>query len=442
MEPLFEEEEVEVEIDLSKKFQFPTNVVIKKIDNKNLVIYTEGVLWLVFNDDELEVYKAFDMGLSIQEVLENYDKNTVIEVLSQIEAKQFEHPIVRESNEKNIYIYLTNNCNERCKHCYMYAGDIKIQEMSPDVWKKVLSEYKYHGGQGVTFTGGEVTVYKGFESVLNYAHELGLNVTVLTNGILWNEQDIKHCGPYIDEVQISIDGYDKQSYYKVRQYDGFDTAVTTLIRFSEAGVRTSMAVTPLYEDLEKFVENFEPFAKKIIEQYPDIYIRFNLELLDGRDVRKTQIGNAEYRKTIRSLVERLYPGYYLETFPLNYEGHIIRKNCGFGEIAIAANGDVFWCNRIHELSSNLNVNTSKFKDILKKSEQIKRDTDVDHSSACKNCEVRYICGGDCRMNYVGIANADEHNGKWKNKCPKGTKETLYRKMILSNEYFYVDIDEE
>ena len=31
MEPLFEEEEVEVEIDLSKKFQFPTNVVIKKL---------------------------------------------------------------------------------------------------------------------------------------------------------------------------------------------------------------------------------------------------------------------------------------------------------------------------------------------------------------------------------------------------------------------------
>ena len=89
-----------------------------------------------------------------------------------------------------------------------------------------------------------------------------------------------------------------------------------------------------------------------------------MELLDGRDVKKTQIGNVEYRKTIRSLVERLYPGYYIETFPLNYEGHIIRRNCGFGEIAIAANGDVFWCNRIHELSSHWNVNTSKFEDII------------------------------------------------------------------------------
>lgn len=46
------------------------------------------------------------------------------------------------------------------------------------------------------------------------------------------------------------------------------------------------------------------------------------------------------------------------------------------------------------------------------------------------------------MNYVGISNADEHSGIWENECPKGTKETLYKKMILSNEYFYLDIDEE
>lgn len=442
METLFEEEVIEKEVDCNKRFKFPENIVIRRFEDKNLVIYTEGVLWLVFNDDEFEIYKEFENGKSIQEVLEKYDVELVSEVLSQIEAKQFEHPKVRESNEKNIYIYLTNNCNERCRHCYMYAGDIKIKELSPEVWKSVLSEYKKLGGQGVTFTGGEVTVYKGFEAVLSYAHQLGLKVAVLTNGILWNEQSIKQCSHYIDEIQISIDGYNKESYYKVRQYDGFDAAIRTLIRFSEIGVRTSMAVTPLYDDLETFVKNFEPFAREIIEKYPDIYIRFNLELLDGRDVKKTLAENAEYRKTVRNLVERLYPGYYIETFPLSYEGNMIRKNCGFGEIAIAANGDVFWCNRIHELSSVWNVTTSQFEDIINASEKIKLDTDVDHSSVCKNCEIRYICGGGCRMNYVGISSVDAGDMILKNECPKGRKEELYKKMILSNEYFYKDLDEE
>ncbi|XME01987.1 radical SAM/SPASM domain-containing protein [Lachnospiraceae bacterium C1.1] len=441
MEPIFEEEEVEMEIDLDKRFQFPNDVVIKRFENKNLVIYTEGVLWLVFSDDEQKVYNALSSGLSIKEALENFDEDTVISVISQIEAKQFEHPIVRESDDKNIYIYLTNNCNERCKHCYMYAGDVEIQEMSAEMWKSVLSDYKNCGGKGVTFTGGEVKVYREFEAVLRYADELDLTVTVLTNGILWNDSDIKRCAPYIDEIQISIDGYDKESYFKVRQFDGFDKAISTMIRFSDAGVRTSMAVTPLYDDIEEFVKNFEPFARNIIDKYPKIYIRFNLELLDGRDVRKTQIDNLKYRKIIKELVERLYPNYYLESFPLNYEGHVIRKNCGFGEIAIAANGDVYWCNRIHELSSKWNVITSRFEDIVNAADDIKKTTDVDNSATCRHCEVKYICGGDCRMNYHDIRNADTHLGMWNNQCPKGTKEALYRKMVLSNEYFFLDVNE-
>ena len=442
MDPLYEEQEVEFEVDLNKKFQFPIDLVVKKYENKNLVIYTEGVLWLGFSDAELEIFNALGSGNSIEEALEKYDEETVIDVLSQIEAKQFEHPIVRESHEKNVYIYLTNNCNERCKHCYMYAGDIHIQELPSEIWKRVLSDFKACGGQGVTFTGGEVTVYKDFDTVLRHAKEIGLNVTVLSNGISWKDETIKKCATFIDEIQVSIDGYDPESYYKVRQYDGFEKAIKTLIKFSESGVRTSMAVTPLYDDLDEFIHGFEPFAKEIIENYPEILIRFNFELLDGRDVRKTQIDNIEYRKAIGNLVERLYPNFYIETFPLNYEGHTIRKNCGFGEVAIAANGDVFWCNRIHELSSSWNVLTSSLCDILAASEQIKLSTDVNHSSVCQKCEIKYICGGDCRMNYKGIANADNHKGNWENTCPAGTKESIYRKMILCNEFFFQDVNEE
>ena len=324
----------------------------------------------------------------------------------------------------------------------MYAGDIKIEELSPEVWMKILTEYKACGGQGVTFTGGEVTVYKGFKKVLKKAHDLGLIVTVLTNGIRWDENEILECSAYIDEVQISIDGYDRNSYYAVRQFDGFDKAIATLIKFSESGTRSSMAVTPLYDNLEQFVVHFEPFARDIIEKYPQIYIRFNLELLNGRDVQNTQIDNVEYRRNIRALVERLYPDYYTETFPLNYEGHIIRKNCGFGEVAIAANGDIYWCNRIHELSSKWNVLTTGIKKIMERSYEIKTNTDVNHSTACRNCEVRYICGGDCRMNYPGIEQADNHTGMWENVCPSGNKEAIYKKMVLCNEYFYTDLTQE
>lgn len=436
MDSIFEDEDVETELDQRKVYKFPNNIVIRKFENKNLVIYTEGVLWLVFDDDELRVFKMLYNGGCIEDALAVFDEDTVISVVSQIEAKHFEHPIINRRNEKNIYIYLTNNCNERCRHCYMYAGDFKVEELQSEVWVDILRQFKGCGGNGVTFTGGEITVYNGYKTVIKEAHNLGLKVTVLSNGIMWSENDIKEISNYIDEIQISIDGYDKQSYKNVRMYDGFDKALTTLKQFCSYGVRSSMAVTPLYDGLDDFVINFEPFAKGIMRDYPEIYIRFNLELIDGRDIRHLNINNERYREKIKGLVDKLYPGYYIESFPLNYENHCLKTNCGFGEIAIAANGDVFWCNRIYELSSRMNIQTTDFATIMRESEKMKISTDVDHSCVCKNCEVRYICGGDCRINYEGIKEADSHKGLWKNICPKGTKESIYQKMILCNEYFF------
>lgn len=436
MESLFDEESMQTEIDINTKFRIPKEIVVRKYLNHNLVIYTEGVLWLVFSDEELVVFESFKSGKTIAEALELFDEDDVISVITQIEAKQFEHPVIHHNTEINMYIYLTNNCNERCKHCYMYAGDIQIEELDSSAWIKVLEEYKMAGGNGVTFTGGEVTVYPGFKAVLKRAHELGLITTVLTNGILWDESSIQECAEYIDEVQISIDGYDRDSYYAVRQYDGFDVAVKNLLSFNENGVRSSMAVTPLLDDLTTFVERFEAFARHILETYPQIYIRFNLELLNGRDITNTKSANIEYRKKIRALVERLYPNYYTETFSINYEGHIIRPNCGFGEITVAANGDIYWCNRIHELSSTYNIMHMNMSAVIEQSKKIKELTDVNHSETCRVCEIRYICGGDCRMNYQGIEQADQHEGLWYNTCPVGQKESYYKKMIACNDYFY------
>lgn len=42
MEPLFEEIEVELEIDLAKKFQFPKEIAIKRYENRILLYIQKG----------------------------------------------------------------------------------------------------------------------------------------------------------------------------------------------------------------------------------------------------------------------------------------------------------------------------------------------------------------------------------------------------------------
>lgn len=254
-EEIYDDEVVEREIDLSKTYSLPREICIVEYKNVYLAIYTKGVLWIVLqNDEELTIFNLIRNGVNLENLFENYSEEAVLNVVMQIEAKKFDSPRINEFDEKTVYIYLTNNCNQRCRYCYMYAGDIKVEEVNFEKWIPVLNTLAEAGCEGVTFTGGEVTVYKGFGKLVEYAHNIGLAVTVLSNGILWNEKMVESLSPFIDEIQISIDGYDAKSYYSVRKYDGFDKAMNCIELFSNTGTKVSMAVTPLFENLDLFID--------------------------------------------------------------------------------------------------------------------------------------------------------------------------------------------
>ncbi len=426
---------VEASLDLSKHYNLPKEISIVKYKGVYLAIYTKGILWIVLNnEEEKNIFLDLKSNHNLEYVFEKYTEEAVINVLMQLEAKKFENPKHIENDDKNICVYLTNNCNQKCRHCYMYAGDIKIEEISVEQWNNTLDKFKQNGITGVTFTGGEVTIYRGYKEVIMHAQQIGLQVTVLSNGILWNKELINELSPYIDEIQISIDGYDKNSYFNVRQYDGFDKAIRCVKLFNKTNTKVSIAVTPLYENLEVFIDNFKTFATKFMKEYPNVFVKLNHELIVGREVHTTQKENQTYRRKLKELVEQLYPNFYIETFVLNYENRAIRKNCGFGEITIAANGDIFWCNRIHELTSRYNILKDSVVDIIKKSKYIKELTSVDNTKICKDCEIRYICGGGCRIKYEGIKEADSTKTLWSYNCEG--KDSFYEKMILSNEYFF------
>lgn len=427
---------VEEEIDVNKVYSFPSDIEIVSYKEYKIAIYTKGVLWIVFNnDEELQVFEALRSGISIEGVLAKYDEEAVMNVLMQIEAKKFDQPKhFCDEDEKLAYIYLTNNCNQRCKHCYMFAGEIVIDEVDHSKWINVLDSLKANGYKGITFTGGEITIYPGFDALIKHAHTIGLSVTLLSNGLLWTEELVDNLHEFIDEIQISIDGYDDESYFSVRQSHGFDKALNCVKMFSKHGTRVSIAVTPLFERLDDFIEHFEPFAKQLLKDYPSVFIKVNHELISGRSVNLTKSENDLYKKKLKGLVEKLYPNYYIEGFVENYINNQRKVNCGYGGISIAANGNVYWCNRIHELNSDYNVFRDDFSEIIVKSKYYKERTSVDNVYPCKECEIRYICGGGCRLKFDNLEESIKATGTIQGYCDG--KDSIYDKMIMSNEYFF------
>ena len=423
------------EIDVSMIYDFQRNYVIRQCEDQYLVINPLDSNWLVLSSEELLIFEYLKSN-SIEQAINKFEEDDVISVVTQIEAKEFyiTHSI-HFFDDKSLFVYLTNKCNLKCNHCYMFSGEYSIEEIDIATWKTTLQDFVNIGGQYVTFSGGEVTIYKGFQDIIKFAKEIGLMVTVLSNGILWSEELVSQLHSYIDEIQLSMDGYDKESYKKVRNYDGFSKVINTIELFRKYNnINISVSITPLYDDLDEFCANFYSFAVDFMNKYPNVFLKFNYELIDGRNVESDEKLNSQYRKQVKQLVDKIYPGFSSQVFANSYVNFERINSCGYGGITIAANGDVYFCNRITELKPFGNIKNLSIKEIYHKSHEVLFEHSVDKVIPCKDCEIKYLCGGGCRLKYEYKSDGTIINSN----CDLKNKQSYYKKMISANEYFYLE----
>ena len=142
-----------------------------------------------------------------------------------------------------IYFYLTEGCNLRCRHCWIAP---KFQEkgssyrvLSVDLFKSIVEQAKALGLSGVKLTGGEPLLHPDISEILDYINNQDLNLYIETNGVICSPeiaQQIASCkNPF---VSVSLDGADAEQHEWVRGVDGcFDSALKGVKNIVNAGVK-------------------------------------------------------------------------------------------------------------------------------------------------------------------------------------------------------------
>ncbi|MCW2279403.1 radical SAM/SPASM domain-containing protein [Heliophilum fasciatum] len=441
--------QMEAAIDVSKRYKISNNIRIIEHNRKYIVISVETANWIVLpTEKHLSIFKSL-INKSIEETINIFvkcedDMNCVTDVLIQLEAKKFEIFEVKRPERNGICIYLTNECNLRCPHCYMFAENKSDNELTTEEIKNILREFKKRNGAAVTFTGGEVTLRKDFLDIVVFAKKIGLLITILTNGVSWSENLVECIYPYVDEVQISIDGYDEESNSQVRGDGSFDKSLKTINNLLEKKVKVTLAITPLYEELIANKYKYISFSKNMVNKYncSDFRVKFNYELIKGREVAVNDDLNSEYRKIINEIIEEVYPGTEENVFALNHEENYILDNCGYGGITISATGDIYFCNRIYEISSYGNVRRMSFGELYDLSSKAESISNINNLRPCNECELKFICGGGCRIrHFPQLTNVEDFDSyDFENihsrKCTVKDKEKYYELMIKTNELLY------
>ncbi len=429
---------------------FPQDITFRPCDEGWLVIAIPTANWMVLpNNLQKQFLEQLMQGKTIGEVYALADQqkqaNEFKRLLAAITARTFAstsappQPLYHEGY-RMLNIYLTNACNLQCTHCFMRSGQPLANELPKEEWLRILTEFKSEGGQSVTFSGGEPLMNRDFDAILHHASYIGLATTVLSNGILWTKERIETLAPYISEIQISIDGFDESSNAIIRGAGHFERVVRNVILMANQGIRISVATTFTFQNLQDDTpERYAQMVRDIKQQcqHP-VFFKLSKKILQGRNTHYTEAENQTFYQRILNIERSIDPHAQHQNFMEGHTPNQADRNCGFGGISIGADGEVYYCNRVSEVESYGNIQGKSMGPFMQQGHQLHLQTSVDHISPCKDCHLRYICFGGCRIddcNFQG--KLQNHQGPLLQiNCTEETIARLERKMIDSYNYHY------
>ena len=179
----------------------------------------------------------------------------------------------------NIEIHweITNDCNLRCKHCIVSAGDYASNN-DVDTYN-ILSFLDLLKGQEkvlISFTGGEPFKRKDFDEILSKCINNKFQVQIITNGLLFNGSTYKMFKKNNIHLGISVESFNKEHYEEIRGQHTFDKLMKNINTLKNSGI-----LFDIYTTVNKFnINDIEEILTKA-KQYNSM-VHFNEITVDGR----------------------------------------------------------------------------------------------------------------------------------------------------------------
>lgn len=326
-----------------------------------------------------------------------------------------------------IYFYLTEGCNLRCRHCWIapkYQGEgTSYPALDLDLFKTIIEQAKPLGLTGIKLTGGEPLLHPQINEIFEHIQTQELRLTVETNGVL--------CTPELAEkiaackepfVSVSLDGADAENHEWVRGVTGcFEAALRGIQNLAEVGLRPQLIMTIMRHNKDQM----EPMVR-LAERMGAGSVKFNMVQPTARGEKMHESGET---LDIEELVEL---GDWVEStlsastsLRLDYDhplafrplGKMFGENgdgcgvCGIlGILGVLANGSYALCG-IGEMVPDLvfgHATTNPLEDIWNKSlvlVELRKGLPQRFEGICGDCLMKGLCLGSCvAQNYYQSMN--------------------------------------
>lgn len=424
---LEDENHIRFSVDLAQKLDLVPELSHRFVDGKHLCIAVQEGAVIVLDDVEYNILNLLHSGTEIEKVINSglFEQAQVENLLGSLATSGFIKGIAGYRERHRVIphrfarFHLTKFCNLSCVHCYADSSPWvdRSNDKSTDWWKSLINEFAKHSGERVLFTGGEALTHPGCIDLLRYSKELGLFTTLFSNGLLINRDADKLRG-LCNEMQISLDGPDEETNDPIRGKGSFKKiikALETLLGHGDVRVRVGMCV--MEDNWDAWQEKFINFSRRFSGTGLEFKLSFGL-IPHGRGEEKNDSLRAVHTQMkVEELLSGL-PGPGGDNGPRVTRA---KTGCGYAEqLVVAPDGMVHPC---HLLDAPLcNVDDKPYEEIIQMLNGVSTAFDVDHIEGCKDCDIRYLCGGTCRVvngtingtRFVNTCNSSEKHRKLQN----------------------------
>jgi radical SAM/SPASM domain protein of ACGX system len=307
--------------------------------------------------------------------------------------------------------HITNRCDQRCKHCYIFNSGIPVGIRESDIneARYILDDFarfctKVDKTPNISLTGGDPILSPFFWTIVEMIHDMGIKFCILGNPFHVNETMVRKlvemgCVSY----QMSLDGLSK-THDLIRKQGSFNSTVEAISILNRVGLKANIMTTVSKSNYLEIPElsritasnevNVHAFARYCpthsdIDQNmsPDEYRQF----LDT--MWRTYVDLAECRTSF-TLKDHLWTPYLYEMglMSLMKDDDVVYGGCacGVSHMTLLENGIVYACRRFESPVGN--VFEKGFESIFF-SKELSHYRKIDDLENCKDCSLLNYCRG-------------------------------------------------
>lgn len=310
----------------------------------------------------------------------------------------------------SLFFELTVKCNEHCRHCGSWCGDIKEQNaLSLAEWKEILDHAKKEFAGDPRFrlciTGGEPLLYPHFEELLSYADELGIPWGMTSNGTLITPEIAAMLKrTRMRTISISVDGLEETHDWFRMSPGSYQKTLQGIQNLLNEKCFHHVQITTVvhHRNFHQLEEMYRTFSETGVHSWRVI----NVEPMGrAKDDPELELTPEQYVELFAFIREKRFAGPMEVSYGCShYLGDEIERevrpwyflcNAGIYTASIRYNGDIGACLDIPARPETIqgNIRERSLKDVWENRFEIFR-TDYRKVGKCADCEDYVFCAGD------------------------------------------------